>query len=176
MLPLFEFAYNQTPNSTTGIPPFLANQGYLPSTPAALLASSFKLTTPSRPTAEFVRQLRTTFSKVHRQIREAEQKQQIQIQTRENAKRGFPEFHKGDQVLMYWPPFQTYTKLPRKQRLRYEGPFTITDIISRHCVKLDGLPYKMPQVINVEYLHLYKRTPHKALQRLRQPYRIDRAR
>ena len=41
MLPLFEFAYNQTPNSTTGIPPFLANQGYLPSTPAALLAASY---------------------------------------------------------------------------------------------------------------------------------------
>ena len=134
MLPLFEFAYNQTPNSTTGIPPFLANQGYLPSTPAALLAASYTLTAPSKPTAEFVQHIRKTFAKVHEQIREAEEKEKAQIQKRENAKRGSPQFQIGDQVLMYWPPFQTYSRTPRKQRLRYEGPFTIIDIISPHCI------------------------------------------
>ena len=167
MLPLFEFAYNQTPNSTTGIPPFLANQGYLPSTPAALLAASYTLTESSKPTAEFIQQIRKTFATVHTQIREAEEKEKAQIQRRENAKRGSPQFHVGDQVLMYWPPFQTYSKTPRKQRLRYEGPFTIIDVISLHCVRLDGLGSHMPPTINIEYLHHYHKTQHETLQRLR---------
>ena len=97
MLPLFEFAYNQTPNSTTGIPPFLANQGYLPSTPAALLTASYTLTALSKPTAEFVQHIRKTFAKVHEQIREAEEKEKAQIQKHENAKRGSPQFQIGDQ-------------------------------------------------------------------------------
>jgi hypothetical protein len=36
LLPLAEFAYNNAPNTTTGILPFFANKGYNPSTAVQL--------------------------------------------------------------------------------------------------------------------------------------------
>ena len=54
ILPLFEFAYNVTPHSITGIAPFVANQGYLPATPAALLTSPCVLNSASMDVRQFV--------------------------------------------------------------------------------------------------------------------------
>ena len=101
-------------------------------------------------------------------IREAEAKQQQQIIVRENKKRGAPNVVAEDEVLMYWPPFDTYSTRPRKQRLRYEGPFIIQKVISPYYIVLEGLPERMPTTINVEYLHLYRRTEKEDLHRARQ--------
>ena len=166
-LPLFEFAYNTIPNSTTGIAPFVANQGYLPSMPASLLAATCGLHQVTHSVKQFVDTIRKEYQQIHQFIKQEEEKHQRQIAKRLEGKRGQPKYYIGDQVLMYWPPFEVYNTKPRKHRFRYEGPFTVIDIKNEHCVTLDSLPPRMPTTINVEYIHLYKRTTDTVLQQLR---------
>ena len=56
----------------------------------------------------------------------------------------------------------------RKQRLRYIGPFKAIKIINDNVVKLEGLPERMPKIINAECIHLYKRDDDTRLANLRQ--------
>ena len=71
-------------------------------------------------------------------------------------------------VLVYWPPFRVYADLARKHRLRYIGPFSVLHMIGSNAVELDGLPDKMPPVINTEYIHPYKRGNDMKLEEMRQ--------
>ena len=168
MLPLLEFAYNQTPNSTTGVAPFEAQQGYLPSIPTSLLAATSRLPTANSPTVtKFIKDIRQTYQAIYTKMREVEAKQEQLIRTRENATRREHRYKVGDEVLVYWEPFGAYTNQLRKQRFKYQGPFVITEVKPPHCVRLDGLPERMPDMINVEYVHLYKRTTSLELQQLR---------
>ena len=82
--------------------------------------------------------------------------------------RGNPRYNEGDEVLVYWPPFRSYTDVVRKQRLRYIGPFKVTKMINDNVVELEGLPERMPKIINAEYIHLYKRDDDERLADLRQ--------
>ena len=61
-------------------------------------------------------------------------------------------------MLVYWEPFSSYSTIPRKQRFRYQGPFRVVEVKPPHCVRLQGLPDKMPSTINVEYIHLFRRS------------------
>ena len=167
LLLLFEFVYNVTPNSSTGIAPFIANQGYLPATPASLLAATCNAVKTTQNVQQFITKIRKEYMKIHKHIMEQEQKNKEQIQKRWQNKRGHPQYHIGDEVLVYWPPFETYNIKPRKQRFRYEGPFKVTNVFHPHCVQLEGLPPKMPTTINVEYIHLYKQTTNPTLRALR---------
>ena len=170
VLPLLEFAYNQTPNSTTGIPPFEAQQGYLPSIPTSLLIAAQKegvKTDGSTEIRQFVDKIRRTYREVHELIRQTEAKHQEQTRQREDSKRQATAYHVGDEVLVYWEPFHHYSVIPRKQRFRYQGPFTVVEVKPPHCVKLSGLPDKMPSTINVEYIHLFKRSAVPELAALR---------
>ena len=166
-LPLFEFAYNITPHSTTGVSPFMANQGYLPSTPASLLAASTTQTHASIGIKQFIDNIRKEYLRIHKIIQEEEQKAKRQIEARLQTRRGNPQYYPGDEVLVYWSPFETYNTQPRKHRFRYEGPFKVIDVINQHCVTLHRLPPRMPNTINVEYIHLYRRTSNPTLQQLR---------
>ena len=111
--------------------------------------------------------------RIHRLVEAHQQKQRQAVQMRENAKRGVPKYYKGDEVLVYWPPFSPMILLVRKQRLRYEGPYTVKDVPSANTVVLEGLPLKMGPQINVEYIHLYKRTNNPVLATLRQQDQRD---
>ena len=97
-----------------------------------------------------------------------ENKQQEQTRKREDKKRRAIEYYIGDEVLIYWEPFISYSTKPRKQRFRYEGPFTIVEVKAPHCVILDGLPERMPKTINVEYVHLFRRATSPELVTLRE--------
>ena len=167
LLPMLEFAYNQTPNSTTGVAPFEAQQGYLPVIPSMLLAAARWKGDKSRGAQEFVKEIRQRYDLIHKAIREAEVKAQEASEVRENKTRKAPEYFVGDDVLVYWEPFLTYSTQPRKQRLRYQGPFEVLEVKHPHCVRLKGLPEKMPDLINVEYVHLYKRSHEPELKMLR---------
>ena len=156
-LPLLEFAYNQTPNATTGIAPFEAQQGYLPAVPTSLMAAAFLPKGGSQGTRQFLEEIRKTYQRIHKTMKEVERKSQEATKIQEDAKRRAMEFFVGDKVLVYWEPFQIYSTKPRKQRYRYEGPFTVTEVKPPHCVRLEGLPERMPTMINVEYVHLFKR-------------------
>ena len=170
VLPLLEFAYNQAPNSTTGVAPFEAQQGYLPSVPTALMVAAQKDQESSLKTAtvkQFIENIRRTYSALHDLIRETEEKQQHQIRQREDKRRKAVSYQIGDEVLVYWEPFATYSTVPRKQRFRYQGPFLVEEVKPPHCVRLSGLPDRMPTTINVEYIHLFRRSSTPELVMLR---------
>ena len=167
LLPLLEFAYNQTPNSTTGVAPFEAQQGYLPVVPSTLLAAAHWQKQCRGGVKEFITSVRKDYQRIHKVLRETEEKALESVKAREDARRKAPEFFVGDEVLVYWEPFLTYSTQPRKQRFRYQGPFIITEVKHPHCVRLDGLPDKMPDMINVEYVHLFKRSREPELVQLR---------
>ena len=166
MLPLLEFAYNQTPNSSTGIAPFEAQQGYLPSIPTSLLAATYHSSAKSVGVENFLEDVRETYKTIHAIITANEKKTWDQTRQREDSTRTTREFFVGDEVLMYWEPFSAYTTQPRKQRFKYQGPFTVVEVKPPHCVRLEGLPEKMPTMINVEYVHLYHRAKSPELRRL----------
>ena len=68
---------------------------------------------------------------------------------------------------MHWPSFRPYADLFRKHRLRYVGPFTVIKMVGNNAVELEGLPERMPTVINTEYLHPYISDDHPLLESLR---------
>ena len=105
----------------------------------------------------------------------------MKIKKREDSKRGTSQYKTGEKVLMHWPLFRLYADVFRKHRLRYVGPFTVVKIVGENAVELEGLPERMPKVINTEYLHPYIQDDSSMLHTLRhsppppQPQRDVRA-
>ena len=112
--------------------------------------------------------LRRVLHDIWKLITSNEHRIQQQVAAREDLKRGKPRYEAGNEVLVYWPPFRAYTDIARKHRLRYIGPFEVVRMIGENAVELNGLPERMPKVINTEYIHLYKRDDDTRLTSLRQ--------
>ena len=168
-LPLFEFAYNNTVHSTTQVAPFVAEKGYNPPMPVSLLTTEMNITSPQPAHMHtHVVKLKRVIMRIWKMIQQHEQRARQQITERENKRRGNPQYSTGDEVLVYWPPFRAYTDIARKHRMRYIGPFTVVRMIEDNAVELEGLPERMPRVINTEYVHPYKRDDDEQLRQLRQ--------
>ena len=157
-LPLFEFAYNSAVHSITRVSPFRAEKGYDPLIPATLLTTELQLGDQSdQAMNEHVNALKRAIKQIHTIVKHNETCARIQTTHRENMRRGKPIYHVGDEVLVYWPPFRPYADVARKHRLRYIGPFRVTNVPNANVVELLGLPERMPRTINTEYIHLYNR-------------------
>ena len=155
-LPLFEFAYNAQVHSSTKIAPFEAQNGVLPPMPAQLIAMPRILSEPNDSVlASHVEDLRKAMTRIHGLVTQNTQRANHDMEARESRKRGNPQLQIGDEVLVYWPPFRAYSDEARKHRLRYVGPYRIKKVVGPSVVELEGLPVRMPVVINVEYLYPY---------------------
>ena len=175
LLPFFEFAYNRSKHAQTRTTPFSTVYGHDPPVPIELLlnkTSTPQAKDPESYAAATVRQLGPIWALVQEQNQRAQQR----ISEQENQHRGQPRYYPGDEVLVYWPHFAPRSSLVRKQRLRYEGPFVVEKVVSEQVVQLFGLPAKMSPLINVEYIHLYRRSRHPALQAARGIRGIDDSR
>ena len=167
-LPIFEFAYNSAIHATTKVAPFVAERGYLPPTPVSLLTTDWEMTTANNPhVTKTVKEIHTVWQRAIEMVLVNEEKEQVRIKEREDRKRGIPQYTAGDEVLMHWPSFRPYADMFRKHRLRYVGPFRVVKMIGQNAVKLEGLPERMPTVINTEYLHPYVRDESSLLSSLR---------
>ena len=179
LLPLFEFAYNAAVHATTKTPPFMANNGYLPPVPAQMLSMPRQLAEPSDVTVQaHVQRLHEAAARIQKLVADNDRKGAATVKEREDRARGKPLFQVGDEVLVYWVPFRAYNEEARKHRLRYVGPFTVTSVPSQGVVELDGLPERMPRLINTQYVHRYLRDVDPQLASLRnapQPPLPDRA-
>ena len=154
MLPLLEFAYNNSVHSATGVTPFKAIQGTNPVVPAALVVPWDKAGIQPRSYAMEVAQ---RLQRVHQTMRAAEQQVNETAKRREDKKRGRPTFKEGEEVLCRYFP-QAFGITPGKQHFTYHGPYVVKRALAGGAaVELSGLPTGMPTTVNVEYLRKYQR-------------------
>ncbi|KAL3699316.1 hypothetical protein R1sor_017338 [Riccia sorocarpa] len=156
LLPLVEFAYNNSTNSSTSVSPFFLMYGEHPLTHAALLGRSSltPITTKVEAVNEFVNRIQegVARAKTKLQIAQNRQKQYADLHRRHE------EFEVGEKVWLS----TTNLKLIgcRKLNPRFVGPFTIKRRIGTVAYELD-LPSTMRihPVFHVSLLRRYVSRP-----------------
>ena len=130
MLPLIEFAINNTPNRTTGYSAFFLNYGFHPLHPLQLLHSVTDSYNES--VVSFLTRLQGDFDRAQQQLRKARD----QMQQQADQHRRQIEFQVGDQVLLSTKNIR-FRNCPQKLQRRFVGPFQIIQKISRAAYKLN---------------------------------------
>ena len=129
MLPLIEFAINNTPNRTTGYSAFFLNYGFHPLHPLQLLHSVTDSYNES--VVSFLTRLQGDFDRAQQQLRKARD----QMQQQADQHRRQVEFQVGDEVLLSTRNIR-FRNCPQKLQRRFVGPFQIIQKISRAAYKL----------------------------------------
>ena len=131
LLPLAEFAYNNSPSATTGISPFFTNKGYhlnLTIHPEQDLASSR------------AKDLVVDLEELHQELKKTIAEAQLHYQGLADAKRmPPPDFKIGEQAFVKAKFFWT-TCLSKKLSDKYLGPFEILARAGTHSYTI-RLPY-----------------------------------
>src|SRR5467141_3057571 len=127
LLPLAEFAYNNTPSATTGITPFFANKGYHPNLtvhPERDLASA--------RARNFVTDLDELHHELRQHIAEAQRRYQVPADSRRLPA---PEFNIGNHAFVKAQFFRT-TRPSKKLSDKFLGPYEILARPGTHSVML----------------------------------------
>src|SRR5467141_3035294 len=130
LLPLAEFAYNNTPSATTGITPFFANKGYHPN-----LTVDPECDLASTRTRDFV----TDLDKLHQELQQHIAEAQCRYQTPADSQRLLaPEFKIGSHTYVKAQFFRT-TRPSKKLSDKFLGPYEILAQPGTHSVTLQLL-------------------------------------
>jgi hypothetical protein len=116
LLPLAEFAYNNTPSATTGISPFFANKGYNPN-----LSVQVERELVSANARDYVADLDELHTELKRNIAEAQRRYQVSADSRRSAP---PNIKIGDDVYVLAKFIRT-TRPSKKLSEKYLGPFEV---------------------------------------------------
>jgi hypothetical protein len=148
LLPLAQFAYNNSVNASTRLTPFFANYAYHPQ-------MQFKTPskTPGPPSERAASAYAETLEKVHAALRSSiieAQKHQSQY-----AKGKDISFEVGDQVWLSTKNIKT-ARISKKLDYKRIGPYTVSKVINRNAYKLD-LPstLRIHNVFHVSLLDPY---------------------
>lgn len=149
LLPMAEFAYNNSFHTAIQSTPFLLNYGVEPLTPLTLLSDD-ALTRRAHLRKDgvaltFPERMQHALSEAKRCLLAAQQRDKAAANKRRNDR----EFHVGDQVLLSTANLRLKTGT-RKLLPRYIGPFTITKRINRAAYQLH-LPDSL-KIHNVFYI------------------------
>lgn len=156
LLPMMEFAYNNSTNPTTGFSPFFLNYGHHPLVPASLITPP-----PTNvPTVEeFVSTQSSALAQAQDAILEAQERQRKHA---DQARRPV-EFIVGDMVMLNTRHISLAAHSNRpsgKLEPLFAGPFKIIERINDNAFKLE-LPssMKIHPVFNADLLKPYKESP-----------------
>jgi hypothetical protein len=143
LLPLAEFAYNNTAHSATQVTPFFANKGFHPKLEVSLTSVA----------SEDAYRQSVDLKDLHQYLRDQISKSITQYTSATTTRRlPIPEFRVGDKV---WLDSRNIrTKRPSKKLdHRRLGPYPITAKISSHAFRL-GLPLDLRQIHPVFHVSL----------------------
>ena len=143
LLPLAEFAYNNTSHSATQVTPFFANKGFHPKLEVSLD------TVPS----ETAHQMAADLKELHQYLREQIKVTLAQYRTStDNRHTAIPKLNVGDEV---WLDSRNIrTKRPSKKLdHRRLGPYPIVEKVSSHAFRL-GLPLALQKIHPVFHVSL----------------------
>ena len=146
LLPLAEFVYNNTQNSSTRQSPFFANYGYHPRCKVTVAADSIN------PAADgLVEKLQTVHTDLKEQLQNAQDKYKA---NHDRHAKPAPEFTVGDKVWLMRKNIRT-TRPSQKLDAKRMGPFQILDIVGdgRLAYRLE-LPERMKKVHPVFHVSL----------------------
>lgn len=148
LLPLAEFAYNNTPNATTGISPFFANKGYHPAITVY----------PERDLASTrARDFAVNLDKLHSELREHIAKSQKRYQGPADARCAPPpDFKVGDKVFVKAKFFHT-TRPTKTLAEKFYGPYDIVAQVGPQLFTL-RLPKELRTVHPVYHVSMLE--PH----------------
>ena len=146
VLPIIEFAVNNTPNRTTGYSSFYLNYGYHPLHPLQLLHSPQD--TNIEAVTQFTSRMQQDFSVALQQLNRA----RTQMMHQTDPQRRAVEFHEGDEVLLSTRHIR-FRQCPTKLQRRYVGPFKVIQRINPAAYRLQ-LPegWSMHPVFHVSLL------------------------
>jgi hypothetical protein len=146
LLPLAEFAYNNSVHTTTRLTPFFANYGYHPEMHFKPLKDArFRF---ERAADERLGKLQMARNRLRDSILEAQERQMRYAGGKEMM------FEVGDKVWLSAKYIQT-ARPSKKLDYKRLGPFKVTKVINRNAYRLE-LPYSM-KVHNVFHVSLLDR-------------------
>nr|GEW13256.1 hypothetical protein [Tanacetum cinerariifolium] len=132
LLPRDEFAYNPTPNKTTGISPFMAVYGLNPSTPLDLVV--FDTSTKFSQEAS---ELAADIKSIHQRIYDKITKNNELLKYRRDKGRKHILFKPGDLVWLHFRKERFPSKRHSKLDPRLDGPFKVLAKVNDNCYKID---------------------------------------
>jgi hypothetical protein len=148
LLPLAEFAYNNSVHATPRLTPFFANYGYHPEMHIKLPKESLLSFRSKKAADERLGKLQAARNRLRESILEAQERQTRYADGKEMT------FEVGDKVWLSAKHIQTARPLKKLDYKRL-GPFKVTKVINRNAYRLE-LPYSM-KVHNVFHVSLLDR-------------------
>jgi hypothetical protein len=132
-----EFAYNSSVHPSIGMPPFVADLGFLPSTPQSLLAAPGQPPRADAASAQlFQHQAAEALELAKRNLQRAQDRQAVAA----NRNRRAEEFQVGDQVFLraaHIRPAYEAGRPTQKLGPKFLGPFLVTGRVGNVAYRLD---------------------------------------
>ena len=159
-LPLAEFAFNNTPNTSTKQSPYFANFGYNPTFEPRLTDSS-----PVPAAADFADRLVTIQDELRAELKHA---QQVQARFHDRHTQQGPRFQTGDLVWLLRRNIKT-TRPTEKLDYRKLGPYPVLRVLGKrsYALKLPASMSRLHPVFDVSLLEPYDNDAAAALGRPR---------
>ncbi|KAF8830708.1 hypothetical protein HHX47_DHR2000968 [Lentinula edodes] len=147
LLPMAEFVYNNTPNTTTGVSPFFANKGYHPK-----LSITLELVQGAE-----VNEYASNLKELHAYLQERIQvANEVYAQYANQKRQEAPDWKEGDHVWLNMENVRTRRPM-KKLDHKWTGPYSILAKIGSHAYRLD-LPGDLHKIHNV--FHVDRLKPH----------------
>jgi RNase H-like domain found in reverse transcriptase/Reverse transcriptase (RNA-dependent DNA polymerase)/Integrase zinc binding domain/Retroviral aspartyl protease/Chromo (CHRromatin Organisation MOdifier) domain/DNA N-6-adenine-methyltransferase (Dam) len=131
-LPLVEFVYNNSIQTSTTVSPFFANYGFKPFTPADVALASSEPPSSSPSGQDLLSRIRDTQTLVAAQLQLA----QARMKAYADASRRELAFQVGDLVKLNTKNIKIAGQLTRKFKDRFIGPFPVEAVVSAVSYKL----------------------------------------